>query len=89
MTTADERQLSQRLRELAEHKSYLAGLSRLRVDLERQISALPVSDDKELEQRRAHLSESIGQVDRQIDEARKKSDELNRIVGLLQGRVKA
>ncbi len=81
------RLLSSHRWELNEKLQHFSSLARLRATLERQLKAFGETvsnEDVERSQRRAHLQESLDQIDRQMEEARADVNASVRVLRMLE-----
>lgn len=87
MSRVAPRLLSSHRWELNEKLQHFSSLARLRATLERQLKAFgdeTPGEDVERAQRRAHLQESLDQIDRQMEEARADVNSSVRVLRMLE-----
>ncbi len=87
MSRVAPRLLSSHRWELNEKLQHFSSLARLRATLERQLKAFgdeTPDEDVERSQRRAHLQESLDQIDRQMEEARSDVNASVRVLRMLE-----
>jgi hypothetical protein len=87
MSRVAPRLLSSHRWELNEKLQHFSSLARLRATLERQLKAFgdeSPGEDVERSQRRAHLQESLDQIDRQMEEARSDVNASVRVLRMLE-----
>lgn len=87
MSRVAPRLLSSHRWELNEKLQHFSSLARLRATLERQLKAFgdeTPSEEVERSQRRAHLQESLDQIDRQMEEARSDVNASVRVLRMLE-----
>lgn len=78
------RKLAQQRWSVNEKRQQLAALTKLRSDLGRQLAQLDQAPGAQAAERRSHLQDSIGQVERQVDEARQAVEGSMRILRRLE-----
>lgn len=84
MEQAPSRRVAVQRRAVNQCRRELASLTRLRSDLGRQLAKLDAAAGEVSEMRRQHLSNSIQQVEQQMEEARAKFEGAQRVLHMLE-----